>query len=102
MHVLSNRKGFDAWSPTIGINTGARMSTFAAGGGIGHDQHDTGAGTDDLAIGGRIEAGRVPLTVHGRQYLPSYSSYNSGPRFSQRGAAPAVTQYVAGSVKYKG
>lgn len=68
MHISTRRKGIDAWPPTVGINTGVRMSTLAAVGGVGYDPVETGAGSDDLAIGGRINLAR-----RGGQHNLSYN-----------------------------
>lgn len=53
----ARRKGMDANVETIGINTGVRVSTLAAIGSIGFGDY-TGAGSDDLTVGGRIKAVR--------------------------------------------
>ncbi len=58
MQLAALRRNVQAWPQTVGINTTVRMSTFAAVGGIGEDAWDTGAGSDDLKIGGRISDAR--------------------------------------------
>ena len=58
MQLAALRKKVQEWPQTVGINTTVRMSTFAAVGGIGQDAQETGAGSDDLTIGGRISNAR--------------------------------------------
>lgn len=63
MHIATRRRGVSQWTPTVGINTAARMSTLAAVGGIGSDPESTGIGTDDYSIGGRIKDARQPIPL---------------------------------------
>lgn len=58
---------------TGGANFGVRASTFAAVGAIGFDEHNTGAGSDDVSVGVRVvkarrvgdHAGDVNYSNHG-------------------------------------
>ncbi len=96
MHVLSNRKQFNSWVPTIGINMAARMSTLAAVGGVGHSKTDTGAGSDDLKVGGRIEAGRASGRLVDSGFT-SYYRYEAPTDGSDGVDSRTVSQYVPGA-----
>jgi len=72
MHITARRRGFDSYSPTVGINTAVRMSTFAAVSGVGHDERETGAGTDDLTMGGRIRDARMSSPISNNNGVYSY------------------------------
>lgn len=94
MHITARRKRIDSWSPTVGINTAVRMSTFAAVGGIGHDRYNTGAGSDDLSIGERVSAARngkpkARIFHYGRLFGPKR---NKKPTYD--GQQPARSQYA--------
>ncbi|MFY9228415.1 MAG: hypothetical protein WAO28_03800 [Candidatus Microsaccharimonas sp.] len=54
IQIASHRAGSEVNPQTVGINTAVKMAAFAAVGGAGHSTWDTGAGSDDLSIGGRI------------------------------------------------
>lgn len=69
-------KGIRSSIETIGINTGVRLSTLAAVGSIGFSDY-TGAGSDDLTVGGRIKALRNKDS-HVRHKI--YNSRNRGIR----------------------
>lgn len=75
MHIATHRKGISEWPPTVGINTAVRMSTFAAVGGVGSDPDNTGIGSDDLNIGGRVKDARQP--GDGGPRTRSYMRYGS-------------------------
>lgn len=64
----ARNRGIDTSVETIGINTGVRLSTLAAVGSIGFGTY-TGAGSDDLTVGGRIKAvRRSGSALHRRRY----------------------------------
>ncbi len=72
------RKGIDAGVPTSGANMGVRISTLAAVGSVGFGSF-TGAGSDDLELGERINALRrsnspTRQAISRRRLRPGYSS----------------------------
>lgn len=62
--VASQLKGIDGFQSSFGVNTAARMSTFAAVGGIGHYGTQEFSEPDDLAIAERVSMARNALSPH--------------------------------------
>lgn len=74
MNIAAYRDNDTSLKKTAGINTAVRMSTFAAVGSIGHDQYETGAGSDDMAIGRRIHDVRSGKIVKRNSRRRSYQN----------------------------
>ena len=58
---------------TGGANFGIRASTFAAIGGTGFDENNSGAGTDDVVIGRRVKAAREGSYAVSRGAVRAYA-----------------------------
>ena len=68
IQIASHRSGSDINTQTVGVNAAVKMATFAAVGGSGHSSWDTGAGSDDLTIGGRVGDARRGSFGTSRRY----------------------------------
>ncbi|MFZ3009701.1 MAG: hypothetical protein WA030_01615 [Candidatus Microsaccharimonas sp.] len=68
IQIASHRSGSEGAPQTVGINAAVKMAAFAAVGGAGHDPRDTGAGSDDLTIGGRVGDARRGSYGTSRRY----------------------------------
>jgi hypothetical protein len=92
MHAITGMRAVRGHTPTIGINTAVRASTFAAVGCIGHGQY-IGAGSDDLEIGGRIYAARGESSPTSSSY--SYGAINGSTRDGNKSARTRMVSILS-------